>query len=263
MDVIQNINKPVFIIAHKYYRGYESYSEYYVQTIQKFYEDALIIFVDNNSTHKEDVFVKLRQYRNVVLLDNNIDCKFEIGAYQVGLKFLIDNSLVDNYSYVVLTQDTFIMKNKLDFNILHNQDVKACTINSYFQDGMLQGISNEILSKLGLLDNLDKCTFCWCCSFIISTSNVVRLYDYFKQIVITNRTESCAAERYLARILWELNDHRNYDIDGDIRYLGDMWDNRPNPDPKYDCHTVNPFDDNIRTFFVKRTQQKTEVTVDR
>jgi hypothetical protein len=263
MDMIKNINKPVFIIAHKYYRGYDSYCEYYVQTIQKFYEESLIIIVDNNSTHKEDIFEKLRQYENVILLDNNIECKFEIGAYQIGLKYLIDNSLTNDYSYVVLTQDTFILKNKLDFNTLHNQNVKACTINSYFQDGAMQDISNEVLSKLKLLNNLDKCTFCWCCSFIISTSNVNKLYDYFKQIVITNRTQSCAAERYLARILWELNDHQNYDIDGDIRYLGDVWNHVPNPDPKYDCHSVNPFDDNIKTFFVKRAQQKTELTVEK
>jgi len=263
MDVIENKNKPVFIIAHKYYRGYDSYSEYYVQTIQKFYEDSLIIFVDNNSTHKEDIFEKLRHYNNVVLLDNNIESKFEIGAYQVGLKYLIDNSLVDRYPYVVLTQDTFILKNKLDFNHIHNQDIKACPINSYIQDGMLQNISNEVLSKLGLLNNLDKVTFCWCSSFIISSSNIIKLYNYFRQIVITNRTQSCAGERYLARILWELNDYRNSDIDGDIRYLGDKWDNMPNPDPKYDCHSVNPFDENIKTFFVKRAQQKTEITVDR
>jgi len=263
MDVIKNINKPIFIIAHKYFRGYDSYSEYYVQTIQKYYEDSLIIFVDNNSTHKEDIFVNLRNYKNVILLDNDIDCKFEIGAYQVGMKYLLDNSLINDYSYIVFTQDTFILKNRLDFNSLYNSDVKACTINSYFQDGMLQGISNEVLSKLGLLDNLDKCTFCWCCSFIISSSKTEQLYDYFKQIVITSRSESCAAERYLARILWELNDHKNYDIDGDIRYLGDMWNNVANTEPKYDCHSVNPFDDNIKTFFVKRAQQKTEYTVDR
>lgn len=263
MDVTEDKNKPVFIVAHKYFRGYDSYSEHYVQTVQKFYDDYLIIFVDNNSTHKDDVFDRLRQYKNVVLLDNNIDCKFEIGAYQVGLKYLIDNGLNNNYSYVVMTQDTFILKNKVDFNNLHNENVKACTINSYIQDGMMQDISNEVLSKLGLLNNLDKVTFCWCCSFIISSSNIVRLYDYFKQIVITNRTQSCAAERYLARIIWELNDYQNYDIDGDIRYLGDEWNHQPNPDPKYDCHSVNPFDDNIRTFFVKRAQQKTENTLDR
>ena len=41
MDVIKNINKPIFIIDHKYFRGYDPYSEYYVQTIQKYYEDVL------------------------------------------------------------------------------------------------------------------------------------------------------------------------------------------------------------------------------
>ena len=261
--MIEDKNKPVFIIAHKYFRGYESYVEYYINNIKKYYEQALIIIVDNNSTHVEDIFNNLQKYENVVLLNNDIECKFEIGAYQLGLKYLIDNDLIKNYPYVVLTQDTFILKNKVDFNQFFNDNIKACTINTYFQDGMLQHISNEVLSNLGLLSDLDKVTFCWCCSFIISNENVIKLHDYFKKIVITNREQSCAAERYLARILWELNDYKNNDIDGDIRYLGETWNGNRNPDPKYDCHSVNPYDENIKTFFVKRAQQKTEKTLDK
>ena len=73
-------NKVIFIIAHKYFRGYESYIEYYINNIKKFYEKSLIIVVDNNSNYKDDIFDKLKIYDNVVLLDNDIKCKFEIGA---------------------------------------------------------------------------------------------------------------------------------------------------------------------------------------
>jgi hypothetical protein len=263
MDSLNDKNKVVFIISHKYYRGYESYTEYYIQNIKKFYTESLIIVVDNNSVYKDDIFNNLRKYENVVLIDNNIECKFEIGAYNVGLKYLIDNNLYLKYSYIVLTQDTFIIKNKVDFNSLNEQNITACPINSYFQDGMLQHISNGVLESIGLLNNLDKVTFCWCSSFIISTSKCLKLYDYIKNIIIVNRQGSCASERYLARILWELNDYKNNDIDGDIRYLGDVWDGKRNPNPKYDCHSVNVFDENIKSHFVKRAQQKTETTFDR
>lgn len=261
--MVEDKNKPVFIIAHKYFRGYESYVEYYINNIKKYYEQALIIIVDNNSTHVEDVFNNLQKYENVVLLNNDIECKFEIGAYKIGLKYLIDNNLLNDYSYAVLTQDTFVLKNKVDFNSLHGQNITACPINSYISDGMFQNITNSVLESIGLLNNLDKITFCWCNSFIVSTNKCEQLFNYFKDIVITVREESCASERYLARILWELNDYKNNDIDGDIRYLGYYWNGQPTPSPKYDCHTVNIYDENIISFFAKRAQQKTEKTNDR
>lgn len=262
MEELNDKNRPVFIIAHKYYRGYDSYTEYYIQNIQKFYPTSLTIVVDNNSTHKDDIFDKLKNYNGVVLLDNNIDCKFEIGAYQLGLKYLIDNNLLNQYDFIVMSQDTFIIKNKVDFNELYSNNITACPINSYIADGYLQNISNDVLGRLGLLNNLDKITFCWCNTFLISTTKCTQLYDYFKQIVITHRDESCASERYLARIIWELNDYKNNDIDGDIRYLGPTWDGRPNPAAKYDCHSVNIYSD-VKSFFTKRVQGKTERTTDR
>jgi hypothetical protein len=42
-----------------------------------------------------------------------------------------------------------------------------------------------------------------------------------------------------------------------------VWDGKRNPNPKYDCHSVNVFDENIKSYFVKRAQQKTENTFDR
>ena len=263
MDKLNDKNKVIFIIAHKYFRGYESYVEYYIQNIQRFYQDSLVLVVDNNSVYRDDIFNNLKKYDNVILLDNNVVCKFEIGAYQVGLKYLIDNNLVNSYDYIVLSQDNFIIKNRLDFNTLYEQDITACPINSFYQDGACQHIVNSVLNSIGLLNNLDKLTFCWCSSFIISTTKCEQLLNYIKDIIITVRDESCASERYLARILWELNNYKNNDVDGDIRNLGDIFYSSPNIIRKYDCHSVNPYDDNITTFFVKRTQQKTETTQDR
>lgn len=248
-------NKVIFIIAHKYIRGYESYLKHYINNILLFYENSLIIIVDNNSIHKEDIFDTIEVNKKIIILDNNIECKFELGAYQVGLKYIIDNNLTDKYNYVVMTQDNFIIKNKLDFNILHNKNVTACPINGCTQDrnsNEFIGVHNdfldtsiEILNKLGLNDNLDKISFCWCVSFIISSNKIQQLYSYLKNIIITIRWQCCASERYMARILWELNNKENYDIDGDIRDLKH----------KYDCHSVNLLDD-VPTFFAKRVQGK-------
>jgi len=242
--------KLCFIIASKYIRGYESYINYYISNINNFYgEDAHVIVVDNNSVFKEDVFLDLKKYKNVTILDNNIESKFEIGAYTVAINYLIENNLNNNYEYYIFTQDNFVIKNKYDFNILSNQNVNACTIYSYEQDG-LTSIIQEVLTKLDLFNNLDKITFCWALGFILNKSKILQLSNYFNKIVVVNRAESEAGERYLARILYELNEHRNYDIDGrqDCR--------------RYDCWSIDLKTAITDHYFCKRVQQKTEKTKD-
>ena len=66
-------------------------------------------------------------------------------------------------------------------------------------------------------------------------------------IAVKTRHESEGSERYLGRILYELNEHRIFDIDGDI----DLLD--------YYCHTVNVEQD-TKHYFCKISQQKTENT---
>lgn len=252
MDQLVDYNKVCFIIAHKYFRGYESYLKLYIKRIFDNYPNALAIVVDNNSVYKDDVFSTIDPNLNVVFLDNNIECKFELGAYQVGLAYLLQNNLTQDYSYLIMTQDNFILNKKLDYQDLAQKNIKACTINSYYQDEACADVCNPVLDRLGMNNNLDKITFCWCSSFIISSQNSGKLHDILKTIVQRVRWDSCGAERYLARILWELNDFSNYDLDGDIRNLV----------LKYDPWNVDPYNENIESFFIKRLQQKTERTVD-
>jgi len=245
--------KSVFIIAHKYFRGYPSYLSHYIDNIISFYGDrSLILIVDNNSNYPEEVFNSITKRDNIIFLTNDIECKFELGAYQVGLRYILENKLLDECEYFVCTQDNFILKNKLDFNNMLESSIYACPINSYLPDGACKDVCDNVLSMLNRNDNLDKITFCWCSSFIVHRTKVESLYEMLKQIVIKVRWESSASERYLARLLWELNDFKNNDIDGDIR---DLEQNH------YDCWTVDPIADST-SFFVKRVQQKNENTKD-
>jgi hypothetical protein len=248
-------NKICFIIAHKYFRGYESYLSYYIENIQKLYPEALTIVVDNNSKFVGDIFDSLRTLNNVVLLDNDIECKFELGAYQVGMRYVFENDLLDDYTYYVCTQDTFVLKNYYDFNQqMATQESYACPINSMYADGACADVVQKVLTDLGMYDHLDEINFCWCSSFVVANHKLQQLYDWLRQIVQTCRWESEGAERYLARLLWELNERRPCgDIDGTAADLHLRH---------YDTWQVNIYDD-ATSYFVKKVQQKNENTVDR
>jgi hypothetical protein len=79
-----------FIISCKYNRNYITYIKYYVDNIIKYYTNYLIIIIDNNSIYIDEL-IKLfnfLNYKNIVILTNNIECKFEIGAYKMGIIYL-------------------------------------------------------------------------------------------------------------------------------------------------------------------------------
>ena len=248
-------NKVCFVIAHKYYRGYESYLKYYIENIQKLYPEALTVVVDNNSQFVEDVFGPLKGLSNVVLLENDIESKFELGAYQVGIRYILDNGLLNDYTHYICAQDTFVLKNYYDFNQnMAIQGSYALPINSMYADGACQDVSDKVLNTLGMNDNWDKINFCWCSSFVVANHKIEQLYGWLKQIVQTVRWESEGAERYLARLLWELNEQRPCgDIDGTAADLHMRH---------YDTWQVNIYDDST-SYFVKKVQQKNENTVDK
>lgn len=130
--------------------------------------------------------------------------------------------LINNYDYYIFTQDTFILK---------NNSIYACYINehdeqSYFYYNITEYVY-KILKQINLFDHLDKITFCWCVDF----------YNYIKDINMINKFESECFEKYAARILYELNNHKNYNIDGFINI-------------------------NILSYFEKKYQNKTEQTIE-
>ena len=76
------------------------------------------------------------------------------------------------------------------------------------------------------------------------------MLHYLNQIVIKERWQSCAGERYMGRILLELNDGENFSIDGN---LSDITS-------KYCCHSVDLLSD-LPVFFAKKSQAKNTDTI--
>ena len=246
--------KIAFIISHRYYRNYKSYIQYYVNNIQRCYSNSFIIIVDNNSTYINDIKLQLENYKNLVILSNNTECKFEIGAYKVGINYLIDNNLIEQYDFYTFTQDNFILKNKYDFNNLYINNITACTVNSWIRAPMCSFFQrNEtkyILHKLNLENSIDKLSLCWCNTFILHKSKIIDFLNITKEIIITKRVESECSERYLSGILYRLNNDKIYDIDGDIDKLN------------YDYWKVDSINDIVNHYFVKKVQRKNENTKD-
>lgn len=253
MDSV-NDYKLAFIIGHKYFEGYPSYLQYYIDNINKIYPNSLIIVVDNNSTNPDKVSENLAG-QNVTLLRNNIECKFELGAYKVGMEFIIAQNLLHQYDYFIFTQDTYVLKNKYDFNILKQNAVEACSLIGWRNDWEIFEICAPVLRSIGLVNKLDEANLCWCNSFIVSNKKLVTLYDLTKDIIITNRRESMASERYLGLILFELNNQKNFAIDGpDNNYLING--------KSFNCLEVDMYSD-VNKYFCKVCQQKNETTRDK
>lgn len=261
--------KPCFVIAHRYSENHICYLEHFINNIEKFYGDVLIIIIDNNSPKKLELLNNLENKKNIVVLENNTEHKFENGAYLVGVNYLINNGLIDKYDYYVFTQDTYILKNKYDFDELINNNVYACPIS--FGCGTQDFNMNEIrphVENLGLWDdnltiNYNTALYsvepysekfqkqilhCFCSVYIIHSSKIKELFEYLKKIKIVTRRESELNERYFAWVLYYLNNKQNYQID-------------INPYSLYDMNRINLMEDFNHGYFAKHKQGKTEKTL--
>jgi hypothetical protein len=89
-----NIDKVFFIISAKYYRNYKCYLKFYVDDIQKFYKNFYTLIVDNNSKYINDIILLFQEYNNLKIIINNSDCKFEIVAYNEGIRYILNNNLL-------------------------------------------------------------------------------------------------------------------------------------------------------------------------
>ena len=193
--------KVCFVIANKYVRNYVSFIEYYVNNIKTFYKDSLILIVDNNSTYlEEDIIPRLKkyEYNDVVVLINNSECKFELGAYKVGMKYLLDNNLVNDYDYLICTQDSFVLKNKYDFNNLIENNIFACPIKTHINDNhnrhhdsYYTNLVQIILNRTNLNDRIHELRLCWANSFVLHKSKMEEFLNLTDDLIIINKNIIC------------------------------------------------------------------------
>jgi hypothetical protein len=233
----------VFIIAYVYNKNYTSYINHYIENINAFYKNVSILIVDNypDNVDKFDII----SAPNIIMLTNNTNCILELGAYKVGLNYLNTTGLV--YDYCILTQESFIIKNRYDFNTLKNNSVKACTIYSgiFSPSSEYESIIiTNVLNSINMNNNFENIRLCWCNNFILHHSVVSPFLSITKDILIKDKFDSGACERFLGRILYELNEHKNFDIDGDQERR------------RYDCWTINLFNPIQDHYFAKRVQMK-------
>ena len=214
--------KVCFVIANKYIKNYVSFLDHYVENIQNFYKNSLIIIVDNNSNNIEDIYSRLKKYenKNLVIITNNTESKFELGAYKVGINYILSNKLLNNYDYYVFTQDTLVLKNKYDFNNLTINNVFACPIKTHINDNYnrheldyLQPNIQNILKKLHLENSINELRLCWANSFVLQKSKIIKFMNIVYNIITKNKNDACDAERFLSPILYTLNNYKNNTID--------------------------------------------------
>jgi len=257
---MEKASRPAFIIAHKYFRGQISYLKYYINNIQEFYPESLTIVVDNNSAYGDDIFDDLQEYDKVIILENNSESKFEIGAYCEGIRYILKEGIDQDYEYFVFTQDNYIIKKRYEFE---KHTHKACPIHSahhigYQAQWMGGEIAQHLLEKLDIGDPrfLKQC---WCSSFVLHKSKVEPFLDLLGFAKLTTRRDSEAGERYLSPVLYYLND--NTRPPGHPSGVNDI-DHSP-VFTQYDAFNVDlkgpPAPDH---YFMKSLQRKTEHTED-
>lgn len=247
--------KVCFIIANKYVRNSCSFLDYYVSNIQKFYKDSLILIVDNNSEILQDVRERLEPYKspNLILLTNNSDGKFELGAYKVGINYILSNNLLNEYNYYVFSQDSFILKNKYDFNNLVQNNIFAMPIKTHINDSCnrhahdyYSPLVQKILKRLHLEDKIDELRLCWANSFVLHKSKVEQFMTIVFDIITKNKDDACECERFLSPILYTLNNYKNSTLENIYaeEEVDPLW--------SVDVPTI----ENKKHFFIKKINNK-------
>jgi hypothetical protein len=182
----------------------------------------------------------------------------------MGVLYLLKNNLINNYDYYIFTQDTFVLKNKYHFNIFKNNNIFAAAINvsdlprQFVDDHLNYYITSQnILKKINLYDNLDKIKeLCYCSCFVLHKTKIKSFYNYIKNIIITNKTESIMCEFLFTRILYELNNHNNFYIDGFSHSFN------LDRDPKDYDRAAQHINNDIFSYFEKKIQGKANDTID-
>lgn len=223
-----------FMIANKYIKNYPSFIDHYVENIQKYYKNSLILIIDNNSNDLEDIYFRLEKYKNnnLKILINDSESKFELGAYKFGINYILTNDLLADYDYYIFTQDTFVLKEKFDFHNFIDNSIFACPIKSHINDNYNRHshdyenpFTKTILNKLNLENKINELRLCWANSFVLHKSKIKPFLELVINIITKNKEDACACERFLSPILYKLNNYKNDTLENIYteEEIGPLW----------------------------------------
>jgi len=204
--------KLCFIIACKVFKESKIYIDIVITNINLFYPDSTIILVDNNSNYKE-YFDQFKSMKNVIILENTSDSKFELGAYNFAISYIIDKKL--KFNYYTLLQDVMIPIQKYDYTILKKNKIKAVSIYKFTSEHLGTHNYTDFLIKIKLHDPKLPFEGCFGCSFICNHASLIQIHKWTKDYILTVKGHSETAERFLGRIIQYLNNNiDNHNIDG-------------------------------------------------
>jgi hypothetical protein len=208
--------KLCFIIACKVYKTFPSFIDTTIKNINTFYPKSTIILVDNNSTNKEyfNQFKNVKNVKKVIIIENTSDSKFELGAYNYAIKYLINNKL--KFDYYTLLQDTVIPVNKYDYNILKKDNTVATSIFKFLPEFHSTYNNNnfhiDFLKKINIYDEKLEFKGCAFVSFICNHESLMKIHKLTKNLIIKIRSQSEGTERIFGRLLQYLNNNNENTI---------------------------------------------------
>ena len=120
-----------------FYQSMNKYYTYYIDNINAFYDNSLIIISDNNSKHLDDIRNLFNSYNNVVFLVNESYCKFELGGYKIGIQYILQNNAhininLDNFN--IFVQQYELKKNTIDNITLEEYNSLVIDLNIWIQE---------------------------------------------------------------------------------------------------------------------------------
>lgn len=233
--------KLCFIITCYIPNNLKVYIDYSINKINELYPNSTIILVDNNSENK-DYFNQFKEINNIILLENSSEQKYEIGAYNCAIDYIIKNNLT--FDYYILLQDSVFPNKKYDFNLLNGIQ---CSIiyrigesSMWFGNEELKNKCKDILKTM----NVDNINYDGCrdSSFISNHETLKKINMLTRNVIVKDKSDSIACERWLGILIQALNNNNPILIDGYIA------------DEKYDVRDVNISKaQNIDHFFIKKS----------
>jgi len=264
--------KLCFIIASKVYKDQITLLPSYMLNILTFYPSATIIVVDNNSKYGPIFYKQFEDFKNIIILENTSPSKFEVGAYNYAAKYIFENNLY--FDYYICTQDSLVLVNPYDFNILKNNNTKAGQI--YLLKWQYIGGDGVYMCKyLNIYEENEEYFNCWVISFFCDHESLEKFHNMTKNIYVTQKFKDALFTREviidgkvdptkinavcgefetsLGKILYVLNNNKVASIEGDA-------DNK-----RYDCWSVNVLSLETKLlghYFIKRIFNKSEKTIE-